>query len=81
SATEEAVFTDFNLQQQGEPFIVFDHPPTEKIDRRTFPTAPIVANGVTKAIAVSERIGKLVTRTEANPVVGYVAQGNVTISV
>ncbi len=83
SATEEAVFTDFNLQQTGEPFIVFDHPPTEKIDRRTFPTAPIVAKGVTKAVAVSERIaaGAPINRTEADPVVGYVAQGRVTITV
>ena len=31
SATEEAVFIDFNLQQAGEPFIVFEKPLTEKI--------------------------------------------------
>jgi quercetin dioxygenase-like cupin family protein len=82
SKSEEAVFTDFNLEQTGEPFIVFAAPPTEKIDRRTFPTAPIVAAGVSKAVAVSEHIGsKPLTRTEADPVVGYVAQGALTIAV
>ena len=35
SATEEAIFIDFNLQQEGEPFIVFEKELTEKIDRRT----------------------------------------------
>lgn len=38
SATEEAIFIDFNLQQVGEPFIVFEKPLTEDIDRRTLPT-------------------------------------------
>ncbi len=38
SATEEAIFLDFNLQQEGEPFIVFEKPLTEDIDRRTLPT-------------------------------------------
>ena len=38
SKTEEAVFIDFNLQQAGEPFIVFEKELTEHIDRRTLPT-------------------------------------------
>jgi len=38
SATEEAIFIDFNLEQEGEPFIVFEQTPTEAIDRRTLPT-------------------------------------------
>ncbi len=37
SPTEEAIFIDVNLQQAGEPFIVFPKPPTEDIDRRTLP--------------------------------------------
>lgn len=41
SATEEAIFIDFNLQQEGEPFIVFPKPLTEKIDRRTLPTVEL----------------------------------------
>ena len=82
SKTEEAVFTDFNLEQAGEPFIVFDHPPTEKIDRRAFPTAPIVDAGVRKAVAVSERIGsRPVVRKEADPVVGDVVRGELSVSI
>ncbi|WP_052504144.1 TetR family transcriptional regulator [Pseudomonas oryzihabitans] len=38
SKTEEAVFTDFNFEREGEPFIVFPAPLTEKIDRRSFPS-------------------------------------------
>ena len=38
SKTEEAVFTDFNFEREGEPFIVFPVPLTEKIDRRSFPS-------------------------------------------
>ncbi|MBL4720674.1 MAG: cupin domain-containing protein, partial [Alphaproteobacteria bacterium] len=38
SATEKAIFIDFNLEQAGEPFIVFEAKPTEAIDRRTLPT-------------------------------------------
>ncbi|HFB55550.1 MAG TPA: cupin domain-containing protein, partial [Hellea balneolensis] len=37
SPTKEAIFIDVNLQQEGEPFIVFDKPPTENIDRRALP--------------------------------------------
>jgi quercetin dioxygenase-like cupin family protein len=83
SATEEAVFTDFNPEQAREPFIVFEHPPTEAIDRRAFETAPIKAAGVSKAVAVSERLpgGKPITCTEADPVVGYVADGSLTVDV
>lgn len=83
SATEEAVFTDFNPEQVKEPFIVFERPPTEAIDRRSFETAPIKAAGVSKAVAESERLpgGKPVSRTEANPVVGYVADGSLTVDV
>lgn len=41
SATEEAIFLDFNLEQSGEPFIIFEKPPTEAIDRRTLPTTDL----------------------------------------
>lgn len=41
SATEEAIFLDFNLEQEGEPFIVFENPPTEAIDRRQLPTVDL----------------------------------------
>ena len=81
SATEEAVFTDFNLQQAGEPFIVFPTPPTESIDRRTFPTAPVVQARVTRATAYADRIamGTPLAVTSAHATVGYVASGTVTV--
>jgi quercetin dioxygenase-like cupin family protein len=37
SLTEEVIFFDINLQGEGEPFIVFEQPPTENIDRRALP--------------------------------------------
>jgi quercetin dioxygenase-like cupin family protein len=45
SQTEEAVFTDFNFEREGEPFIVFPAPLTAKIDRRSFPSEKL--RGVT----------------------------------
>ena len=81
SATEEAVFTDFNLEQAGEPFIVFPKPLTEKIDRRTFPTAPVAQAGVTKATAYADSIAadRPLVVAPAQATVGYVASGTVTI--
>lgn len=81
SATQEAVFTDFNLQQAGEPFIVFEHAPTEKIDRRTFPTAPIVAAATHGATGQSERLTGLSTRHTDQALLGYVATGSLSVQV
>ena len=46
STTEDAIFVDFNLQRDGEPFIVFENPPTEAIDRRALPTATLDGTNV-----------------------------------
>lgn len=81
SATQEAVFTDFNLQQAGEPFIVFEHAPTEKIDRRTFPTAPIVAAATHGATGQSERLTGRSTRHTDQALLGYVAAGSLSVQV
>lgn len=83
SKTDEAVFTDFNLEQAGEPFIKFDRPPTEKIDRRSFPTAPIVAAQVGRAVAHAIDIAaqKPLVRNFEGAVVGYVARGSVVLTV
>ena len=83
SKTDEAVFTDFNLEQAGEPFIVFAKPPTENIDRRSFPTAPVVQGGVTRATAHADRIapGKPLTTTASGATVGYVASGTVSVRI
>jgi len=48
SATEEAIFIDFNLEQEGEPFIVFEEQPTEAIDRRALPTIDIADQSVSR---------------------------------
>ncbi len=37
SASEEAIFIDYNFQRSGEPFIEFEAPLTEDIDRRALP--------------------------------------------
>lgn len=81
SATQGAVFTDFNLQQAGEPFIVFEHAPTEKIDRRTFPTAPIVAAATHGATGQSERLTGRSTRQTDQALLGYVAAGSLSVQV
>jgi hypothetical protein len=45
-ATEEEIFLDFNLEQAGEPFIVFEKKRTEKIDRRSLPTIDLGGRSV-----------------------------------
>lgn len=81
SATEEAVFIDFNLQQKGEPFIVFEKELTENIDRRTLPTTEL-------ADATLERVNVFSTDfepsgsklfKESNSTLGYVAEGTVRL--
>ncbi len=84
SKTEEAVFTDFNLEQHDEPFIVFPTPPTAKIDRRAFPTAKLNGSIVDRVdgYAVSLNAGQvLATQRPAMPVFGYVAEGEVTLQI
>jgi len=81
SATEEAIFVDFNLQQKGEPFIVFEKPLTENIDRRTLPTIDLKdqkINQVNIYLTELEARGKKVLNTN-RPILGYVAEGVVLI--
>ena len=81
SATEEAIFIDFNLQQEGEPFIVFEQAPTENIDRRTLPTTELDNRAISKVETyVSELEPKAKrTVTATAPILGYVAEGVVTV--
>ncbi|MEH6525940.1 MAG: cupin domain-containing protein [Sneathiella sp.] len=83
SATEEAIFIDFNLQQQGEPFIVFEKKPTEAIDRRSLPTVKI-ANEMFDRVDVYTndvaKSGSLLLDT-FEPVMGVVAEGIVELRV
>lgn len=81
SATEEAIFIDFNLQQKNESFIVFEKELTEHIDRRTLPTVKLKGQTLTQAdIFVSEIEPKGHKRLEAEvPVLNYVAEGSVKV--
>lgn len=41
AGSDAAVFTDFNFEKPGEPFIKFPRPLTVKIDRRSLPTVEL----------------------------------------
>lgn len=81
SATEEAIFVDFNLQQEGEPFIVFEKPPTEAIDRRTLPTTTLNAQQIKQVDIFQKDLnpGESITIKNSEPALGIVAQGVVIV--
>lgn len=82
SATEEAIFIDFNLQQEGEPFIVFAKELTEKIDRRTLPTIEMqgqMVNEVDVYVSELEPNGAKTLETKKETVLGYVTEGVVIL--
>lgn len=81
SATEEAIFIDFNLEQEGEPFIVFEKPPTEAIDRRTLPTTALGGRPVKKVDIFRSDVGpgETLSLKRGEPVFGIVAQGVVVV--
>ena len=83
SATEEAIFLDFNLEQVDEPFIVFEQAPTEAIDRRSLPTIDLVDRSVDRVdIYTSEldRSGSIALETD-EPTLGLVAEGVIELQV
>lgn len=77
SATKEAVFVDFNLEQVDEPFIVFEKPPTEAIDRRTLPTIDVVDRNVDGVDVFTSELqpGGSVDLDSKDPTLGLVAEG------
>lgn len=81
SATEEAIFIDFNLEQEGEPFIVFAKPLVEKIDRRTLPTMKMDGQTVGKVSVYEGRLnaGQTINFNLGSPVLSVVAEGAVVI--
>lgn len=83
SATQEAIFLDFNLQQAGEPFIVFEQPPTEAIDRRPLPTIDLAGASVDQVdIYASELPRGTTTQLDAGmPTLGLVAEGVVELRI
>ena len=83
SATEEAIFLDFNLEQVDEPFIVFEQAPTESIDRRSLPTIDLVDRSVDRVdIYTSEldRSGSIALQAD-EPTLGLVAEGVIELQV
>ncbi len=83
SVTEEAIFVDFNLQQEGEPFIVFPEPLTEDIDRRAFPTVNPgeVATSSADINSTFVASGGSFNLVNNSTTVGVVAEGVVEISI
>jgi quercetin dioxygenase-like cupin family protein len=83
SATEEAIFIDFNLEQAGEPFIVFEAKPTEAIDRRTLPTVGVDAKTVNGVEVYTQDLagGAALTTANNGVTLGLVAQGVVEVRI
>jgi len=83
SATEEAIFLDFNLQQVGEPFIIFEKAPTEAIDRRTLPTIDLDDKIVDQVSVYAADLiaGGEISLETSEPTLGVVAEGIVEIRV
>lgn len=83
SATEEAIFLDFNLEQVGESFIVFEKKLTEKIDRRSLPTIDLGGRSVDQVDIFTSEMkssGKL-DLTSTKPTFGVVAEGVVELRI
>lgn len=83
SATEEAIFIDFNLEQQGEPFIVFENQPTEAIDRRTLPTIDLIDQTVDQVDIYASELaqGDTLELSGDEPAMGIVAEGIIEVQV
>lgn len=83
SATEEAIFIDFNLEQKDEPFIVFEKELTEHIDRRTLPTVAFKKQKFERAdifVTELEPKGRKVLKRK-QPILGYVAEGVINLNI
>ena len=78
SPSEEAIFIDFNLQQKEEPFIVFEQPLTEDIDRRPLPTVEFgaaIASNRADIYAHNLLPGSRKVLDGKVPVIGYIDTG------
>ena len=83
SATQEAIFLDFNLEQVDEPFIVFEEPPTEAIDRRTLPTVYLGGKSVDQVDIYASELQPSGTLKPDNrePTLGLVAEGVIELRI
>jgi quercetin dioxygenase-like cupin family protein len=77
SATEEAIFVDYSFQREDEPFIVFEAPLTEDIDRRTLPDVEM-SGQVVSSVVVTEtglEAGGQAVLEGRGLIMAYVAEG------
>ncbi len=83
SATEEAIFLDFNLEQVGEPFIVFEQPPTEAIDRRPLPTVELDSIKIDQVdiFATDVKPSGILKLENPEPTLGLVAEGIIELRI
>lgn len=83
SATEEAIFVDVNLEQAGEPFIVFEKQPTEAIDRRSLPTVALDGRTVDQVDIYANVLqrGASLLLDNAEPTLGLVAEGVIELRI
>lgn len=83
SATEEAIFLDFNLEQVDEPFIVFEQAPTEAIDRRSLPTIDLVDQSIDRVDIYTTELarGESIALQPDAPTLGLVAEGVIELQV
>lgn len=83
SATQEAIFIDFNLQQEGEPFIAFEKELTEVIDRRTLPTLELEGESVSRVDIYETEVpsGEAVSFKNSGVTLGIIAEGVVDLQV
>jgi quercetin dioxygenase-like cupin family protein len=83
SATEDAIFLDFNLEQVNEPFIVFEEDPKEHIDRRTLPTTKLDGHSISGAEVFSNKVAPDATLDliSDEPTLGLVAEGVIEVRI
>jgi len=84
SQTDEAVFTDFNFERAGEPFIVFPKPLTTRIDRRSFPSETLdgaVADHMEVRKETLPPAAKLGGARTGERVTAYVADGSIRVRI
>ena len=81
SATEEAIFIDFNLERDGDPFIVFENPPTEAIDRRTLPMIDVADQTIDQVEAYARELaaGATLSLNNQEPTMALVSEGVVEL--
>lgn len=81
SATESAVFIDFSLQREGEPFIALDEEPAQPIDRTSLPTIDLGGRTVGHVDVYSRHLlaSARTELTASEPLIGIVAEGVVEL--